>query len=118
MWPIFRPRRASRLAVQMQLHVVEAGGGRPVRLAVRPELAEQIGHRRRGRQQLRGSQRQRADRAHLLLELARDRGVERQVAGVVRPRRDLVDEQFAVGVDEELDAQDADVLQLFENVRA
>ena len=81
-----------------------------------PELAEKIGHRCGGCQQLRGSERQRADRAHLLLELTRDRGVERQVSGIVRPRRDLVDEQLTVGVDEEFDAQHPDVLQLLKNV--
>src|SRR4029077_18233376 len=49
------------LAVEMQLHVIEARCGGPVWLAVLPELAEKIGHRCRGCQQLRGSERQRAD---------------------------------------------------------
>ena len=79
-----------------------------------PQIAEQVRHRRR-LQQLGRSERQAADRAHLLLELARDRGVEREVTRVVRPRRELVDEQLAVGADEELHAQHADVVERLQN---
>ena len=62
---------------------------------------------RRG-DRLRRAQRQSADRADLLLELAAVVGVDRQVAGVVRPRRDLVDEELAARQHEHLDADHAD----------
>ena len=64
--------------------------------------------------ELRGvAERQAGEDAHLLLELAGDTGIDRVVAAVVRPRRHLVDDEPAVGEDEELDAQHADVLHRF-----
>ena len=61
------------------------------------------------------AERQAADRAQLLLELAGDAGVDGEVAGVVRARRQFVDQQSAVARHEELDAQHADHFQLFEH---
>ena len=95
----------------MQLDLGNARAPRPIGLAVGPDVAQQIGHRRRPHLPRR-SQGQAADRTHLLLELARHAGVEREVPRVVRTRRDLVDEQPAVGRQEELDAQHADVDEL------
>ena len=56
-----------------------------------------------------------ADGPQLLLELAGHASVEREVARVVRPRRQLVDQQRAVAGDEELDAQHADHVERFEH---
>ena len=93
MWPILRPGRAE-LAVQVQLDVGKrTPPPSPARLP--PQIAQQVGHRRRP-QQFGRAQRQAADGAQLLLELAGDAGVERQVPGVVRPGRELVDQQPAV----------------------
>ena len=50
------------------------------------------------------------DGADLLGELARRRGIEGPVPAVVGPRRQLVDEQLAVG-NEQLDGQNADVVE-------
>jgi hypothetical protein len=58
------------------------------------------------------AQRQAAQGAHLLLELAGDAGVDGVVTAVVRARRHLVDDQLAAA-DEELDAHGADEAQLF-----
>ena len=102
-WPIFRPGRGCVFPVQVELHVRESTGGRPVRLALGPQLPEQIRHRCR-LQQLGRAEREAADRAHLLLELTRHRRIERQVAGVVGPRRQFVHQQVAFGGQEELDA--------------
>ena len=82
-----------------------------------PEVAEQVRHRRRA-QQLGRAERQAADGAQLLLELAGDAGVEGEVAGVVRARRQLVDEQLAVAREEELDAQHADDVERLRARRA
>src|SRR5205085_7784861 len=51
-----------------------------------------------------------ADRADMLLELRGDRALDRPVAAVVNPRRNLVDER-TVDVREELDRQNADMVQ-------
>ena len=103
-------RTSRRLSVQVKLHGGKGQRRGPVRFAALPEIAKKIGHRR-GLEKFRRTERQPADRAHLLLELARPARVEREMARVVRPRRDLVDEQPAVTRYEELDAEDADVLE-------
>src|SRR4030095_11198785 len=100
-----RPRL--RLSIEMQLDVRESAGRRPVRFALCPQGSEKIRHPRWS-EQLGRPEREAADRAHLLLELAGDGGVERQVAGIVRPRRQLVDEEVTVGRHEEIYAQQAD----------
>ena len=64
---------------------------------------------------LRRAERQAADGAQLLLELAGDMGINRQMPGVVRARGHFVDQQPAVCRQEELDAEHADHLQRLEN---
>src|SRR5262249_58579641 len=71
------------LTVQVELDVRKGEGRRPVRLAAFPDVAEQVRHRRR-LQQLGRPERQTADRAQLLLELARAAGGGGEVAGDVR----------------------------------
>ena len=83
------------LAVEVQLDVWERAQRGPVGLARRPQVAQQVHHRRR-RELARRAERQAAHRAHLLLELAGHARVEREVTGVVRPRRELVDQQAVV----------------------
>ncbi len=61
--------------------------------------------------QARRDQRRAGQGAHLELELRQVAGVDAVVARVVRPRRDLVGDERAVGEDEELDAEDADVVE-------
>ena len=61
--------------------------------------------------QARRDQRRAGQGAHLELELRQVAGVDAVVARVVRPRRDLVGDERAVGEHEELDAQDADVVE-------
>ena len=78
------------LAVEMQL---SAGLGE--NLAPGQNLvADQILHHR-PRVMLDRSQRQAADGAHELLELAGDTGIDRPVAGLMRPLRQLVDQYLA-----------------------
>src|SRR5919205_51971 len=57
------------LAVEVQLDVGEGGGRAPVGLALGPEVAEEVRHRRRA-QKLGRAEREVADGAQLLLELA------------------------------------------------
>src|SRR5205814_8123759 len=47
----------------------------------------------------------------LLFELARSARIEREMTGIVRTRRELVDEEAPVARHEELDAKDADVIE-------
>ena len=79
-----------------------ASTSRPLGLARRvasgagePDVAQQVHHHRR-RVLARVAERQAGEHARLLLELRRDARVDRVVAAVVRPRRDLVDQQRAV----------------------
>src|SRR4051812_25863361 len=95
-----------RLAVEVELDVGEAAGGLPVGLAAGPEVAQEVRHGG-GAEELRRAQRQAADGPQLLLELAGDAGVEGEVAGVVRARRQLVDQQAAVPGEEHLHGQHA-----------
>jgi hypothetical protein len=92
----------------VQAHAGHGQRRGPVGRARAPRLAEQVGHGRGGRLGLDRAQRQAADRAHLLLELAGRVGVDRQMAGVVRPRRELVDDQLTAGEREQLHAQHPD----------
>ena len=106
-WPILRPGAGRPLAVEVERDArIAAQGGVPPRLAagLGPQVAEQVDHRRRHHQVGR-AQRQAAEGAHLLLELAGDGRLDRQVPRVVRARGDLVDQQPAVGGQEELDGQ-------------
>ena len=58
-----------------------------------------------------GAQRQPEDRARLLLELGRRRALDRPVARVVDPRRELVDHQPAAAQLEQLDGQQPDEVE-------
>ena len=101
-------RGGGSLAVEVKLDAgVGPECGVPAGLAVGPEVAQQVDHGR-GHDQVGRAQRQTAEGAHLLLELAGDAGLDRQMPRVVRPRGDLVDQQTALGRQEELDAEHAD----------
>src|SRR5207245_6309948 len=75
----------------------------------------QIGHGG-GPEQIGRAQRQPADGAELLLELAGEARVEAEVPAVVRARGEFVDEELAGAGQEEFDAQHADDLQRVEQV--
>src|SRR5215210_9122399 len=106
------PRRG--LAVEVELDLGKAAGGGPIGLAVLPEVAQEVRHGG-GAQELGRAQGEAGDGPELLLELAGDAGVEGEVAGVVRARRQLVDQQPAVAGQEHLDAEHAHDSQLFED---
>ena len=115
--PILRARRGSALPYRCSFACGWRSTSRPRRAraarprgAGEPEVAQQVHHHRR-RVLARVAQRQVGQHARLLLELRRDARVDRVVAAVVRPRRDLVDEQRAVARDEHLDAQHAAVVE-------
>ncbi len=77
---------------------------RPVRRAravISPQVAEQVDHHRRP-QEFHAAQRQVAHCPRVLLELARQSRVERQVPRVVRPRGQLVDHDPPVARQEHL----------------
>jgi hypothetical protein len=64
-----------------------------------PQIAQQVRHR--GRAVLpRRTERQAAHGPHLLLELARRAGIDRQVPRIVRPRGELVHHQLIAAIDE------------------
>ena len=97
-------RGRGALAVEVELDArVGTQGGCPAGLAAGPEVAEQVDHRR-GHDQVAapsGSpQRARTCCSNWLT----DGRLDGQVPGVVRPGGDLVDQQAAVGRQEELDA--------------
>ena len=100
------PPGAGGLAVEMELHVGEAAARPPSRGSPSAQRSPRRLAIAAGASAV--TQRQAADGAELLLELAGRRGVERQVAGVVRPRGELVDQQLPVARQEHLDAQHAD----------
>src|SRR5205085_7064670 len=107
------PRARLVFAVEVEFDVGRGAGPQPVGCALLPEVAEQIGHR--GRTKLFGrTERQPADGAHLLLELTCHTSINCEVAGVMRTRCDLVDEQFLVACEKKFDAEDADNVELFE----
>src|SRR5258705_293029 len=98
----------------MQLDVGESQGRHPIWLTWFPKVTQEVGHG--GRLELLGrAEREAADGAELLLELAGAAGIERQMSRIVRTRCQLVDEQAAVPCKKELDAQKADVLERFED---
>src|SRR5574340_639993 len=111
--PHLAARARGFLAVQMQLDGGVSEQGLPVRAAVVPAVAEDVDHHHR-RPQPRVAEWQAAERTHLLLELVGDAGVERVVAGVVRARGDLVDQELAAD-DKELNRHHADVAELVGN---
>ena len=90
MWPILRPGARFELAVEMELGFGMCAGGGPVGFARLPEIAQEIGHGG-GAEHVRGAEREAADGAELLFELAGDAGIDGEVAGVVRARGEFVD---------------------------
>ena len=74
--------------------------------ASRSARSEQVDRRRAAGARIRRSERQAADRPHVLLELAGDGGLDRPVAAVVDARRELVHDERAVGHEEQLDRQE------------
>jgi hypothetical protein len=72
-------------------------------------LAQQIDHHRIAVAR-RVAERPAGDGADMLLELADGAGIERPVAGIVHPRRDLVDDQLRA-LDEQFDRQHADIVE-------
>jgi hypothetical protein len=98
----------------MQLYFTDRKRRGPVQLAAYPHVAQQVSHRGR-LQQFRRAQRQ-ANRAELLFDLTRATGIEREVTGIVRTRRQLVYQQSAVARHEQLHAQHTYVLERFEHI--
>ena len=107
-WPIFRPGRVSRLAVEVE---PDAGLGerapasarhrRPMRLVITASLWR-----------ARIAERPAGNRPDVLLELRAERRVAGPVAGIVDPRSDLVDHEpraAGAGGDEHLDREHADM---------
>ena len=65
-----------------------------------------------GERRVISSGRQPAEHAYLLLELGSGAGIQAVVSAVVRSRGDLVDQQFALAREKELDRENADIAQL------
>ena len=105
------------LAVEVELRRGMDEHARPVGLARggagsrEPDVAQQV-HHHRGLVLPGVAERQAGEHARLLLELRGHAGVDRVVAAVVRPRRDLVDDEPALRRHEHLDAQHAAVVEL------
>ena len=102
------------LAVEMEFHVWIGEGGGPVGFTLRPDVAEEVGHCG-GRAKGSGAERQAADGSDLLLELAGDAGVQREVAAVVGAGGELVDDEVAALRDEEFDGEEADDPEFLQN---
>src|SRR3954466_2301639 len=95
-----------RLAVEVQAGARFSQQSRPAFDIV----ADQVLHHRIGCA-LDRAQRQAADGADELFELAAGAGINRPVAGIMRPGGQLVDQQAAIPGDEHLHRQDADQTQ-------
>ena len=78
----------------------------PVGFAGMPSIAEHIRHHD-GREQCGITERQAADGAQLLFELTRHAGIEREMAGVVRPRCQFVYREGSVPEQEQFDRDEA-----------
>src|ERR1041385_6559373 len=104
----FAARARPGLSIEMQANAGAREGALERRLAVvvEPEIAEEIVNRPRAKR-ARVAKGQIAHRAHDLLELARRARDLGLVKGVVRSRRELVDENLVVADDEHLDRQDS-----------
>src|SRR5688500_18655725 len=74
-----------RLSVEMKTYVWYIQGTSPIRLTVLPNVTKKICHRRRAVKRGR-TERQTAHRPKLLFELGHHTRIEREMAGVVRPR--------------------------------
>src|SRR2546421_9072374 len=100
------------LRVKMQTNAADAESRRPVWFAVFPDIAQQIRHGSRTNQ-IRRAQRQSANGAHMLLELARRASFDRPMPRIVRTRRELVHQQLAIALHEHLDREKTDKIELF-----
>ena len=98
----------------MEFHVWIGEGGGPVGFTLRPDVAEEVGHCG-GRAKGSGAERQAADGSDLLLELAGDAGVQREVAAVVGAGGEFVDDELAALRDEEFDGEEADDPEFLQN---
>src|SRR2546427_532543 len=98
--------QAKAVASSAEAMARNPGASAAIRFVLAPQVAEQIGHGG-GPQQFRRAEGQPAHGAKLLLKLAGDAGVEGEVSGVVRTRRQLVDQQLAGSGQEELHAEHA-----------
>src|SRR5579885_1594 len=103
-----------RFAIEMQFDMRIRVGGSPVGFAMLPEIAKQIRHCRRAKLLCRAEW-QATDGPQLLLKLAGDAGINRQMPGVMRTRRQFVDQQLSRARDKKLHAQHTHNIQCFEN---
>lgn len=114
------PRPGMVLAIEVQLETGYRQERAPIRLpdviisAGSPELTQKINHYRSGMSP--GiAQRQAAQRPHLLLELVRDAGIQRVVAGIMRSRRNFIHIKLVLD-NKELNAQDPDISHVCRDV--
>src|SRR5262245_27708697 len=98
----------------MQLYFRESASAFPIGLSHLPEIAEQIGHCGRP-EEIGRAERQPADCPELLLKLAGQTGIECQMAGVVRPWRNLIDQKITALRFEKLDANHSHNIQLLQH---
>src|SRR5947207_4049924 len=96
------------------MNAVASESGRPVWLAILPNITEQVRHGGRTNQ-VRRAERQSANRADMLLELAGYAALDCPMPRIVRTRRELVHQQLTVALDEHFDRQNADEIHLFRN---
>ena len=88
--PHLTPRAGLDFTVEVKLHIGQRAGRSPAGLPCLPQIPEQIGHGS-SCDEFGRAQRQTAYGAQLLFELTRVRSVDRQVPGVMRSGRELVD---------------------------
>ena len=113
-WPIFRPAWRLGLAVEVKLDVRQRERRGPVGFAAAPTGRPAGSPSRRGAEPC-VPQRQPAHRAQLLLELAGHARVEREMPRSCAAAAPLVDQQLPRPGEEELHAQHADDVELFQN---
>jgi hypothetical protein len=98
------------LAVEVQFHPGNGQCPGPVGVPPQPQVAEKIDHAHR-RQEPRSGERETAQGPDLLLELVHRAGIERVMAAVVWPGRELVGVEPPLVRNEQLDPQDPDIFQ-------
>jgi len=111
----FSARARGGFSIQMEGGTREGKNGGPIRLALGPEVAEQVEHHgwaERGDQ----SEGKTADGAELLLELAGGAGLGGEVAGVVDAGGQFINEEMTVGQLKEFHGQQADEFKFFCNL--
>src|SRR5438105_3553311 len=103
----FAARTRFVFAVEMKMNAFCSESSRPVWLTVAPDIPQQVRHRGWSKN-FGGAERQAADRPDVLFELARRAALDGPMAGVMRPRSQLVDQQFPIALEKHFDCQDAD----------